>query len=350
MRKDAIKLLIKKTPLNFRIQLLNLVLAQQDFMILNDDQDIPFKAVLDYCQMYGGFVPNDIAQEAIKGNKSDNDLFYVFITGNTRPISTKSEEKEEKKSKLMPQVSNNIIAVSGHIAQFLDPQSAAKFSSCSSAFYQNTTGALSWQHKILALGINKKLLNQLIADKIIHNYKKLYRALSHMGSQSKQQLHIWEIYCLSGEIKAIQFAIEKKGLTKEKTGRFGRNALHYAAQNGSVEAIQYAIDVLKIPANSVDNNGLNALHYATFSGSVEAVKFIRLLSHNKSLNLNPTVRDNNAHDAFFYVDRSKNPALIREVLNVPIKNLIDQAKQYDTEEEKSVNTMEKLQSSRCSIM
>ena len=68
----------------------------------------------------------------------------------------------------------------------------------------------------------------------------------------RKRLTSWEIFCLSGEPKAIDYAIQNKNLTRETKGLFGRNALHYAALSGSVEAMKYALETLKIPATSTE--------------------------------------------------------------------------------------------------
>ena len=69
-------------------------------------------------------------------------------------------------------------------------------------------------------------------------------------------------------------------------------------------------------------NGANALHYAAWSGSVEAVRFVRRLSHEFDLKLEPTVRDVNGHDAFWYADKTVKAAAIKEMLNMDIQKLI----------------------------
>ena len=326
MRKDALKKLLKKYP-TFQNWVLNKALEEKPFALLSDDQNITFSEVVQFFDQHG-FQPTVSAKEIAK-HYSDTDLFYLFITGRTFQ-EVKEQEKKEENRRIFDRAPDALLDFT--LAPMLDAKSVANLSSCSSSLYKRTTTKLSyWRDKLIAKGCNEEALNKIAHAKVIQNYKKLYRTLLRFEYKFRKRLSAWELCCLSGEPKAIFHAIQNEGLTRETKGLFGRNALHNAALSGSVEAMKYAIDVLKIPATSVQNNGANALHNAAWSGSVEAVRFVRRLSYEFDLKLEPTVRDVNGHDAFWYADKTARAAAVKEVLNTPIQKLLSQPKKIEPE-------------------
>jgi len=261
MRKDALNKLLAKYP-NSRARMLT-ILLEEGYSIFPSDHDITFKdvmAVLQEC----GLAPIGLTHSAGQNHSADSHLFYQFITG--QPY----EEKGSNVNRLgtVPK------AVSDYtLAPLLDAKSVANLSACSFTLYQQTKRIPYWKDKLLAVDCNPDQLSKVIRAKVIENYKKLYRTLLCFEYKFRNRLEAWELYCLSGEPKAILHAIQHEALIRETIGLSGRNALHYAAWSGSVEAMKYAIDTLKIAPLSTENDDRNALHYAAWGGSVEAMKY-----------------------------------------------------------------------------
>lgn len=339
MRKDALVKLLRKHQ-NDQASKLTTVL-EKNYSTFPGDHDITFKDVIVSLQGCG-LAPIGLGQSTAKNHSDDNNLFYQFIT---------NQPYEEEKRSNINRLDVVPKAVSDYaLAPLLDAKSVANLSACSFTLYQQTKRIPFWKDKLLTLGYNSDQLGQMIHANAIENYKKLYRTLLDVGN--RQKLLAWELFCLSGEPTAIQHAIQSEGLTAQTKGLFDRNALHYVAWSGSVEAMRYAIETLKIDPKSVDNNGKNALHYAAWDGSVEgmryaiatlkvdpksvdgngknalhyaawggsvhAVLFLRLLNHLLNLNLEPTVRDAQGHDAFWHAEQDDT---IHDALNLPIEKI-----------------------------
>lgn len=374
MRKDALKKLLAEHD-HLQAQVLSKLL-ENAYSELTDDQDIPFNDVVSSLQQNG--FATDLTKEMVK-DLNDIDLFYLFITGTTTSEKNILDD--------MPRLVSDEI-----LPPLLDVKSIVNLSACSSSFYSKTQGIFYWKDKLIAAGCNQGQLEKVIHADVIRNYKKLYRSLLCFEYVFRNIIWAWELYCLSGEPTAIQYAVQQEQLTHNTKGWHGLNALHHAALSGSIEAIRYAIETLKIPANSkadkganalhyaarsgsveamrylietlniaansTDTNGINALHYAAYggsveamkyaietlkipanstanrggnalhyaalSGSVEAVRFVRQLSYENDLKLEPTLRDFDEHDAFWYAKESSSAAAIKDALNLPIEEIVGQ--------------------------
>jgi ankyrin repeat protein len=267
VRKDVLKKLLAKHN-HFRSKIIQLIL-DEFYVFIPDDADITFTGLVEDLQE-NGFEPTKLSKEIAKDHSDDNDLFYLFITGKTLREVRQADEKEQKsKIRILDNTPKGI--KDNVLSRFLSPKSISNISSCSSTLYQETKCKAYWKDKLMTVGVNQNEMQKVIDSNVIQNYKKLYRNLLRFY-KLRSRLLAWELLCLSGEIIAVEYALNKGQFTRETKGFAGRNALHYATLSGSVEAMKYAIS-LGIAADSRDNNGANALHYAALSGSVEAMKY-----------------------------------------------------------------------------
>jgi hypothetical protein len=178
-----------------------------------------------------------------------------------------------KDERVTPAVFNSVIL------PMLDTQTLANVSRCSSVFFKNIKQSKVWFDRLCMLGCNKEVMQIVYNSAIISDYKKLYRSVSLLEKEVLKNLKAWEFFCLSGEIPAIQHAIEaKESLTKQTVGTKNRNALHYSAISGSVAAMKFVIAVLEIDKNSTDSLGRNVLFYANLSHSEKSKEYARLLT------------------------------------------------------------------------
>lgn len=84
----------------------------------------------------------------------------------------------------------------------------------------------------------------------------------------------------------------KEGADKNKTGDYGKNALHLAARNGHVEVVKYLVDEQSFNVNSTDEYKRTALIIAASCGHFEVVK---ALLERKA---DPNLKDGNGYDAY----------------------------------------------------
>lgn len=130
-----------------------------------------------------------------------------------------------------------------------------------------------WKDHLEAIGL-KPVLGKIHLSAIT-DYQKLYRTLVKIPYEDRIKLCSWEVYCLSGELYALEYAFEQEKITNQTANRWGTNALHHVARSGSKEAVEYIIETLNIDLRSTDNKNANALYYAAKGGSIELMQFLR---------------------------------------------------------------------------
>ena len=191
-----------------------------------------------------------------------------------QPTEIKEETTPIEKLSGLGRVPKDILKA--YILPLLDAKSAASLSGCSLSLFTEIRGINYWRGKLLSLGCDKEELQTVINANVITNYAKLYRALHSLNKHSYPQLKAWELYCLSGEIPAIQHVIEEKvTLTKHTVGVNRCSALHYTAVSGSVSAMKFVIEILKIDYNPLDAEMRNITYYAILSGSAKAKQYAK---------------------------------------------------------------------------
>lgn len=196
------------------------------------------------------------------------------------------------------------------------------FSHVCRLFYNETKSAYHWKNRLISLGLNEALLKKFILLNLTQDYRQLYRTLFEFAdTKVKDIISLWELCCLSGELKAIQYAEQYEKLNKETINKYGENGLHLAAMSGSFDAVKYMIEVLEIPAASVDYDNFNSLHYTALNSSYEAVKYLL------NAGIDPYARDNNDRDAFWYAEKSSNSKKTMEILSAHLNEGTHNVKQ-----------------------
>lgn len=78
-----------------------------------------------------------------------------------------------------------------------------------------------------------------------------------------------------GELQEVKKLIKEKQLNpSKKFGKFGRNALHYAARGGHLNVLKYYIEDVGCNAACADRNGDTPLHYAAQFKHLSIVKYL----------------------------------------------------------------------------
>lgn len=321
MRKSGLEILLKKHD-NFRSTLMKLIL-DKFYEDAYAGTGISFKEIVDHLQK-NGIIFTTLAETIEKNNNIS--LFYQFIKGEYQVLIKESEEQQEgpKKHKsrgILDSFPNDF--KTNAFVPFFTPRMLINMSMCSSNYYEINYEDF-WIKKITHLNVvsqNQHLtdeIREMLKEKMIHfkDLSRIYNCMENlvlMYGVSIEKLPIWSLYCMSGKVSVIQYAIAYKGLKQDSCygwgmdiypfhfialsgsvevmkfaiskgfspnhkGYYGQNSSHYAAWSGSVEAMHYAIEVLEILPTSTTSKGENISHYAAMSGSIEAVKYA--LSHS----------------------------------------------------------------------
>jgi ankyrin repeat protein len=185
-------------------------------------------------------------------------------------------------------------------------------------------------------------LAETASENIITDYKTLYATFLRIDRESRKVIEYpWELMCLSGEEKAIEFAVTRYNLIHfnhqlnydplhlvalsgnisaiKKIVTLGfdptslasnsdANLLHITSQAGSLPAAQLALSY-GIDIHSVDQNKKNALHYASLAGNINLIR--RLIE----LGLNPNKIDVHENNALHYAISSGNILAVKEILS-----------------------------------
>ena len=78
-----------------------------------------------------------------------------------------------------------------------------------------------------------------------------------------------------GDLKKVKALIEKGQFDPlQKEGRFGANALHYAAQFGQLGVLRYFIEEMGCNPASLDNRAMTPLHYAAAGKHLDIVRYL----------------------------------------------------------------------------
>ncbi len=191
--------------------------------------------------------------------------------------------------------------------EYLSNHDIGRLARVSSFFKTDTQANDIWIERLIKLDCNRDILLQLKEANIISDYKMLYKNIKSFYEENLIHIKfLWQLLCLSGELKAIHFGLKSGEINKETRDNskvapihylacIGQvaglqllkerlavkmdavtskleNILHYAAMGNSPAAMQYALDQ-NISKNSLDSNGCNALHFACASGAEASLKF-----------------------------------------------------------------------------
>ncbi len=156
--------------------------------------------------------------------------------------------------------------------QFLTEKELGRLSTVSSLFKKNVTVDYRW--KLISAGLDVSLATQIHKTGSIVNYSNLYQTWMRIDSKYRQKYDsLWELLCLSGEEKAIDYAITRKLIDPEKINHWGENALHLVAFSGSVLAMHRMTQIPEFDLLSVTYCKSNLLHMAIQSGRVSMMEW-----------------------------------------------------------------------------
>jgi hypothetical protein len=384
MRKDLLQKLTSEN-VNTRSLLVSSFL-QVKKSLERDNADISFGEFRDYLKE--NFLLFDLKPEQADflKDKKDSELFSLFIKTPSQQLDKKDEKDNGKKPILLK--ANSVLGkvfdtqkavMKSVLAQYLDVKSIASLSSSHSALYAETQNKSYWVNKLIVAGCNKELLDKVLHANVIQNYKNLYHAFTQMLYKYRVKINDpWILFCLSGDPRAIAYAMEHDKITADTSNQWGESPLHLAAYSGSPSAMAKALELKDAKGQSIDPLAKTAsqetvLHYAAYSGSPSAmakalelkdakgqsidplaktasqqtvlhlaassgspsaVMYLRVLSHEFCLEFDPTTPDANGHDAFWYADQSQNSAGVRAALLAPIE--IVRAENSKNKDEKAI--------------
>gem|GEM_PF-6062915 len=273
-KQGATKLISKSHP----VHMLNNFLTTSIIQKLADQENISFKMFKNYLRTQGKTATKILTPSYLASGEAGAALFKEFMQENLKKENVSDTQNYFALGELPEDAQQTILS-------FLDKRTMAVMSMTSTTFNQETKHIVYWHDKLIEAGCDIKLLEHVVTTETIQDYKHLYHVFSKMSYNDRIKItEPWELYCLSGEVNAMFYAIEHEGLTKETKSKNGNNALLYAARGGSVAGIDFANKILKIPANSANDLGYNPLLYAAYLGNVAAIKH-----SSKDLDLPPTV-------------------------------------------------------------
>ncbi|MFK3616273.1 ankyrin repeat domain-containing F-box protein [Coxiella burnetii] len=261
MRKSELRKLGIEHFKLFNAKILFHFLKEECVKELGEDSIISFHFFATFLAEKGWILKN-FSEESLNSLESSDKNFYQFIMGTP-------EEKLRHDSWLrdLPQ------GVMDFTFSYLDVKNSISLSRCSSFFNIHAKNYFIWKDHLEAIGL-KPVLGKIHLSAIT-DYQKLYRTLVKIPYEDRIKLCSWEVYCLSGELYALEYAFEQEKITNQTANRWGTNALHHVARSGSKEAVEYIIETLNIDLRSTDNKNANALYYAAKGGSIELMQFLR---------------------------------------------------------------------------
>ena len=144
---------------------------------------------------------------------------------------------------------------------------------------------VDWKKKFVEKNCNEDLIEYVLKQKKIKDYDNLYSRFSVLPDDTRCDIqNPWELFCLSGETEAFDFAAneidEECRMTKESVGKWGVTPLHLSAASGSPDQLQRAID-LGIAWDTETLGKMNILHYAAMGSAKQIDKVLQLEKDNK---------------------------------------------------------------------
>lgn len=250
------------------------------------------------------------------------------------------------------------VALKYYVSQFLTGEEVARLSFVSSLFKHETTLHYFWRDKIIKAGCNQALLKKAMETGTISNYLNIYYTFFRLSSSQVSCIQeLWELLCLSGDIKAIDYAIQQEKINETTVNFWNENVLQVVASSGNAAAIDYIIAkipnveplakpkdgwslplcaaysgnvavinrVAQFPGIDFKHKtfyGNDVLQQAVMSQNPDAVLFLRQLSIERNLGLDPKMEDDDGNDAFWHAEKSVSAFMIakmKRALEMPIE-------------------------------
>jgi len=327
MRKDLLQKLVNENA-NPRSQLVSSFL-QFKKSLESDNADISFSDFRDYLKENFLFFDLKPEQADFLKDKKDSELFSLFIKTLSQPLDKKDEKDNGKKSKLLN--ANSVLGkvfdtqkavMRSVLAPQLDVQSVVALSSSHSALYAETQDKSYWVNKLIIAGCNKELLDKVLHANVIQNYKNLYHAFTQIKYRFRIKINMpWELFCLSGDPRAIAYAMEHEKITADTSNQWGESPLHLAAYSGSPSAMAKALELKDAKGQSIDPLAKTAtqdtvLHYAALSGSPSAMDKALILKDAKGQSIDPLAKTASQETILHLAALSGSPSAMAKALEL----------------------------------
>lgn len=291
--------------------------------------------------------------------------FSAKMPANTLEAKAGSKSAKQKREASASCYSELPLDLQLHPFQFLTKKEVVRLSAVSTFFNKQSKhyqGQVMLYHHckdaLVELGCNQNLLKSAAETAAIVNYKRLHTLLSRSSRTYRSRIdQLWELLCLSGEITAVEYAIQHEKINATTVNRWNESPLHLTAYSGNVEAMNLIIaEMPGIDPLAVTTHNWTVLHNAIASGNLEASKravqflgdsnpisfknnllhlavvsenpkivlFVRKLCISHKLNVDPCFENEWHVNAFAYLERigrnSKSLADdLRNVLTIPLK-------------------------------
>jgi len=287
---------------NIRSKLLEIAINQY-YLEAKPDTDITFSSISKTLRFSGIEItqPNGWISKI----SSDENIFYLFITGKAKPRSS---------NRLLGKLPAEIIA--DEIASYLDDVSLAKSSVCSRGMFITTTSGFFWKSKFLDLDIKPETVNQLIKINWISNFAKVYNSIQYRYDDFLEQAEVWELLLATGDLDIIAKTIDIYNLTSKTINCRGENPMHIVSEINAVEPIRFIIKKLKPEIYATNFNGMDVMHIAASAGATKVILFLK-----KEFNFNLYWPDNEGLTVIHHAAQSGNLdtlKLIVEKFRIPL--------------------------------
>lgn len=158
--------------------------------------------------------------------------------------------------------------------EYLSDQDIGRLAQTSSFFKSTTDTNSVWLNRLIQLGCDRDLLLQLHEANIIRNYKILYKNVKNFLRNISIKIEcLWQLLCLSGELRALHFGLESGKINNETRDVNNSAPIHYLALAGHVEGLKLLEEKFALKMNAENDNSENILHYAAASNSPATMQY-----------------------------------------------------------------------------
>jgi len=195
-----------------------------------------------------------------------------------------------------------------HAVSFLTAKELVTLGSVKKTIYAELKESNTWQLKeplglIKTMGVKPKILQEIQDMAAIYSYKNLYEKLCYIKQWADEIHFSWELILISGELSAINYAIEKELISNKTHNRSGENPLYLASFSGSVDAMKLVMEKLDIDPNELTGAVKRSLfHAAAWSGSYDAIEYLHFLHSAGILQHDHKTEDDHGNEPATYVD------------------------------------------------
>ncbi len=190
--------------------------------------------------------------------------------------------------------------------QFFEPKEVVRLSTVSTLFNKDTQCDRYWRDRLIAAGLDQKLLEIAAQTGSISNYKNLYHSqLRWVESEEIQPVRqLWELLCVSGEVRAIDYAIQNNVIHANTRNSWGGTPLLLTAYSGSAKAMDRVYQIQGIDPFAKTETGANVAHLAVLSGNIAAIERVAAM---KGIDFKLLI---NGFNIFHIAVFSKNPEAV----------------------------------------